>query len=1464
MSWFALRTARVQSWISHSVAGYLSEQLGAKVEIGGVYIDLWARLEIQSLYIEDQHQDTLLFVPNLFIKDYHFDQATGHVDVASATLEHPYFNIIRHQGDTSLNYAFILRYIDSMSSPDDTSHTLLNFANLEIVGGYLNYNNENREVRTRFGIDWNHLQADDLNIALSDFAVVGDSIHAGIESLSLNEKSGFQLKKLSSDFTMTPGHVQMKESLIETNRSEIQGDLAFQFESIDDFDFFEERVKMNHHLRDTRLYLGDLAYFSSDLVGWDKEVFLSGKFKGRVSSLKGKEVKIQLDENTRFAGSFSMDGLPEIDQTFIIMEIDELTSNKTELDRIQIPPFDSLNFLKTPDNFASLGQITYSGNFTGFINDFASIGRIKTAIGDVETDIALHYDDLLKDYVYRGDLATTDFDLGKFYNSPNLGTLSCRLFVDGSSLELKKMNAGFHGEIQHVFLNGYDYSNIVVKDGRFALRQFKGDFSIDDPNASVDFNGTVDFRPQDPLLNFTAWVDHLNLKALNILPQYDYSSISGKVQITSEGFEFEKFVGEIILDDVVYCASNADYQIGNLVLTSERKGEPSIRMRSGDLADIDIHGDFDANELVPSLTSIVAQIVPSLQPPIRKHTAQNFQLEMKVYDISQITEVFIPELDISPFTKLELTVDETQNTFDLFINSGSVNYDGNEFKGAIVKADRYENDPTIYMNIGLQKFESVAQDILFEKVFLDLQTKADSVYTNLVWGDSLTAHRGVVDGKLTVRAFDAYDFIFYDSCRVSARNETWRIKPGTFMSMDQRELQVRNLELTNGDQWIKADGGISEDPRIPLNFEIHEFNLGTVNAFTGSETKFYGTMGGVASVRDVYNNLIFSNDITLRDFMLNDYYVGYLCVETDWDNIKRSLRVDGTLEKDLQTANQLLKLTPLKFSGYYNPDNEKSPLDIVATVNDLDLAFINEFLSPGIIDIKGYTSGTIAITGQLESPQMEGEAFLRDASIYVNYLNARYNLKKQIGIYPDMFTFDYLPISDQENNPGHLTGQIMHKNFGDWNFDLVIDLDHPMLAMNTNEELNPMYYGKAYATGVVNIYGYEDQLEFDCNLKTAQGTKLTMPMGNAEEQSFGNFVHFIEDENAAGLRQNDLSGIKLNFNMEITPDAEFQIVFDEGAGDAMRGRGKGHILMDISGLSTFNMYGLVEVVEGDYFFTLQNLLVNKRFFIKPGGTIAWYGDPFMADLDLQTIYNVSASLYDIVPDPRYAGGQRVPVDLVMNLTGKMMNPAIEFDVQLPNVDQVTRSRVNSVISTEQERNRQAFSLLVLRRFVSPPNVSSDHQSTNVISATSSELLSSQVSNWLSQLSTDFDLGFNYRPGDDISNEEIALALSTQLFNDRLSLSTNLGVSRNTSSVNQNTNNLIGDIRIEYRIDDNGKVKMVVYNESSDFRMATTQQSPYTQGLGILYQEEFDTLDEFWDGFRRMLKGDSTKVETPVP
>ncbi|MEO0405181.1 MAG: translocation/assembly module TamB, partial [Bacteroidota bacterium] len=206
--------------------------------------------------------------------------------------------------------------------------------------------------------------------------------------------------------------------------------------------------------------------------------------------------------------------------------------------------------------------------------------------------------------------------------------------------------------------------------------------------------------------------------------------------------------------------------------------------------------------------------------------------------------------------------------------------------------------------------------------------------------------------------------------------------------------------------------------------------------------------------------------------------------------------------------------------------------------------------------------------------------------------------------------------------------------------------------------------------------------------------------------------------------------------------------------------------------------------------------------------------------------------------------QRVPVDLIMQLENNLFNPDIGFNIELPGSSEIIQNRVNSAISTEEEMNRQAFALLVLRRFISPPNISKQHNAIG-LAENSTELLSSQLSNWLSQISNDFDVGVNYRPGDDISNEELAVALSTQLFNDRLRVSGNFGVAANNNAQQQQANNVIGDLMIEWKMLENGKIKLIVYNQSNDYDVTNTNISPYTQGIGIVFQEEFNTLSELF-------------------
>ncbi|MFO7979158.1 MAG: translocation/assembly module TamB domain-containing protein, partial [Bacteroidales bacterium] len=410
-----------------------------------------------------------------------------------------------------------------------------------------------------------------------------------------------------------------------------------------------------------------------------------------------------------------------------------------------------------------------------------------------------------------------------------------------------------------------------------------------------------------------------------------------------------------------------------------------------------------------------------------------------------------------------------------------------------------------------------------------------------------------------------------------------------------------------------------------------------------------------------------------------------------------------------------------------------------------------------------------------------------------------------------------------------------------------------MAILNTTAAHNDLYYGKAFMTGLAHIHGPVNQIVMDISARTNRGTQIFLPLGYTGDVVENNFITFITKDTtvvAKALAPSELSGVTLNFDLEVTPDAEVQLIFDSQIGDIIRGRGTGNLKFEITSLGSFNMYGDYVIEQGDYLFTLQNL-INKRFNIQQGGSIRWAGDPYDADIDLTAAYRLRTPLYDLMMevDSSDTYRRRVPVETILVLKDKLFNPTITFDINLPGGDETIRETIERLITTEQEMNRQVFSLLVLNRFMP---TSTDQYNTALgygVGSTSSELLSNQLSNWLSQISSDFDIGVNYRPGDEISSQELEVALSTQLFDDRVTIDGNIGVAGNHPA-SQRTSTLIGDVVVEIKITPEGKFRVKAFNRSNTFDLMNTN-SPYTQGVGVFYRKEFDSLGDLLRNNKRV-------------
>lgn len=86
-----------------------------------------------------------------------------------------------------------------------------------------------------------------------------------------------------------------------------------------------------------------------------------------------------------------MNGLPEIEETFVHLKINELVTDADDIQSLTIPGEEAGNSFHLPEELKRLGSIRVKGKFTGFYNDFVSNATFQTDAGSVSTNTEVGY-----------------------------------------------------------------------------------------------------------------------------------------------------------------------------------------------------------------------------------------------------------------------------------------------------------------------------------------------------------------------------------------------------------------------------------------------------------------------------------------------------------------------------------------------------------------------------------------------------------------------------------------------------------------------------------------------------------------------------------------------------------------------------------------------------------------------------------------------------------------------------------------------------------------------------------------------------------------------------------------------------------------------------------------------------------------------------------------------------------------
>ncbi|HEV7230872.1 MAG TPA: translocation/assembly module TamB domain-containing protein [Bacteroidia bacterium] len=1465
-SYLLLRSASVQTWLSKRVAANLSEKLKTRVEVGGVDFEFVKTLVLEDVFIGDLHQDTVLCAQKLKVDIGYLGFSDQWLLINDLSLVNAKVKLKKYKGEHDMAYTFLLDALSSSPKKDTVRNkatwkltlNTINLTNLEFIYDF------KQNSDTSWGMNYRNIRATSVNARFSDIRGHGDTLHLDIEYLSTREKSGFILKSMSGTAELSMHAAEFKNLRILTPNSDVNTYLLFTYRDPADLEEFVDSVKMKAVFSHSTVSMADIAYFARDLKGMNQKLELKGgTASGKITNLKGKDLDIAFGKSSSFRGDVSFQGLPDIEQTYIIFKATEVRTNKQDLEQVPVPPFDKGTLLKLPPNFAMLGNIRFHGTWEGFFSEFVAYGEFNTAIGSLSSDISFRTNKD-KRLSYQGKLKVKDFDAGRFLGLPAFGKVSMTGEFEGK--DISNANSEIllkNGVAQYIQLNNYTYQNVKF-DGQFSRKELSGNLSIDDDNIALKYNGSIDFKGQEPLFDFSAEVKHANLVALHFYDPGKPAVLSAKVDVNMSGNNIDNLLGLVRISGLEYTQDKTKATLPEVRIAAREDSQGKVISLSSDYVDASLSGRFTLLDFNVYMRKMLAAYIPAyFSDPVPKTRQKNkkkylntedFTAHVLLKNTDMLSNLFFPDFTAAHNTGISGSVNTGTEQLKLDATSKSIGIYGKRFQDWTLHAGNQTADR---MSVSTTSSRILFNDSVGVDHFsLNTTEQHDTVALKLDWkNNTQKKYSGSINAGMKVLSPGNMTLAVKEA-RVFLEDSLWKESPGNLVRFDSAKVFFHDFGFTNNQQVFNLDGIVSGDKNDVLSILIHHMNLANINTVVGSQgLTLKGLVDSRTTVSDLYHNVVFTSSSTFSGLQINNDTIGDGSVESLWDMKKEGIYLHGNFTRDLVPG--------FLFSGFYYPAKPDHNLDFEITLSRLNLAIFKPYVKDFCRNFDGKFSGNLALRGSLKEPALTGSVTADADRVTFNYLNTNYKFKEQIiTLEENAFIMPDFVILDEYGNKATVkNGRLTHDHFRNFHLNFPVETEK-FMCLNTTEADNTDYYGTAFVTGLVSLTGTIDNLNIDASVKTEKVfekktnrthyTNFFIPLENTGDISQNNFISFVKRDSVKRKTNYkvDLSGLSLNFSLEVTPDANVQMIFDQKVGDVIKAKGAGNIQMNISTLGKFSMYGDYSIENGEYLFTLKNL-INKKFKIERGGTISWAGDPKDATINLNAVYQVRAVLKPVVQSD--STGRRYPVNCTMNLTGSLLQPNINFDIDLPTVDETTRQEVKRNVNNEQEVNRQVLALLVLNSFVPP--VGSEAQTgaglttTTAGLTTSSELLSNQLSNWLSQISSDFDLRVKYRPGDVVNRDQMELALSTQALNDRLTLDGSV-ISGATNQ--KNTNNVVGDLNVEYKLTRSGKLRLKAYNKTND-NTVLNADAPYSQGMGLAYKEEFNTLTELMNRYKEKLR-----------
>jgi hypothetical protein len=1416
----ALSLPFVQTKIGQYVTNLLNTEYKTNINVEQVSITVFGGVKLKKVLILDHHKDTLIFANRIKtnIRDWN-RLYNGDLIFGDLRLDGLVFNMKTYKNE---KYSNIDKFVAAFETgkPPTKGHFLLTSSRVFLTNGHYILTDENRIIPK--DVDFTKI-----SFSISEFKIYGPNVNTNINKLSFLDHRGVFIKNLNSVFSYTKKQILLKNFYLETNESKLKGDLAMNYK-IEDFIDFNDKVQFDLKLYPSKLASNDIRCFYNEL-GKNEYFFINSTIKGAINNLTLSKLNLVDTRKSIIQGNINFKNLFGKEHQYFYMDakFDKVSSTYEGL--VKILP----NVLgkKLPENLKKLGTFTVIGNTQITKSSLDADFKMESNLGIVQSDLSMRNIDFIDKASYVGKVVLNNFDVGTFLDQKDLGTVSLDIDVDGKGFTKKYLNTALKGSIAQIEYNNYNYTNIEV-NGNFKLPIYQGQISVKDPNLALKFDGLIDLTNKDNKYDFHINVENSDLHKLKIRND-SISLFKGDIVVQVAGNTIENLQGDIFIKKTSFQNVKGTYNFNDFSINSTfgQDGLRTIKLNSPDIVEGEIVGKYEFGQLRNLVANSLGSLYANYKPNIVKK-GQFLKFNFAIY--SKIFEIFYPDIAIGTNTVVKGNINSDNQEFKLNFNSPQIKVSDITFDNIRINVDNKNPLYNAYVELDTIKNKQykirdfslinvTMKDTLFVRSEFKGGSKGEDYFNLNVYHTINKDNKNVVG--ISKSEIKLKDYLWFLNEKDTPDNQI-------VFDKELKNFNFDNFILSHENQEISFKGDSKGDSYKDFKLSFKDVDL---NQITPSNPKFLfnGNVNGDVNYKQ--DNLVFQPTASINIDHLN-------INKTDLGDLNFDISGDETLKKfTLNSTIQNENLASFDLNGNFEITKQETLLDLKLKFDTFNLGVLSSLGGDVLSNIRGFASGNASIGGSLENPDINGRLLVDDAGITIPYLNVDYALanKTIVDLSDQRFLFRNVVLTDTKfGTKGTLTGNIEHNDFSDWKLDLSINSKR-LLVLNTKDHEDAAYYGVAYINGKATIKGPTNGLIIKVAAKSDKGSALKIPINDADNVSENDFIHFLSEKEKFNIKKGivdntrNYKGLELEFDLDITPDAEVEVILDRNSGHGMKGKGNGTLLFKINTLGKFNMWGDFQAYEGTYNFKYGGI-IDKKFTVKKGGSISWEGDPMKARLNLEAIYKTTANPALLLDNSSF--NKKVDVNVVIGVRGDLRSPEPDFNFEFPNVSSVLKSEIQYKLNDKDARQTQALYLLSTGSFSSNVGINQSSLSGNIFE-TAKGFLSSIVHSEDEKFKVDIDIITADKTIGKEADGRFVASISSKI-NERFTFNGKVGIPY--GGINQTT--VIGNVEFLYRVNEDGTLNLRFFNKENDINYIG-QGIGYTQGMGVSYEVDFDTFSE---------------------